>query len=60
MVILRFSNLKSEEKLDRSEDLSRQLEDFSIVGESEECIGEEEGEEKPHQVADGHDGGVAD
>ena len=47
-------------KLDWSEDLSRQLEDFSIVGESEECIGEEEGEEKPDQVADGHDGGVAD
>ena len=60
MVILRFSNLKSEEKLDWSADLSRQLEDFSIVGESEECIGEEEGEEKPDQVGHGHDGGVAD
>ena len=57
MVILRFSNHKGEEKL---EDLSRQLEDFSIVGESEECIGEEEGEEEPHQVGHGHDGGVAD
>ena len=60
MVILRYSNHKGEEKLDRSEDLSRQLEDFSIVGESEECIGEEEGEEEPDKVGDGHDGGVAD
>ena len=60
MVILRYSNHKGEEKLDRREDLRRQLEDFSIVGESEECIGEEEGEEEPDQVADGHDGGVAD
>ena len=60
MVILRYSNHKGEEKLDRSEDLSRQLEDFSIVGESEECIGEEESEQESDQVGDGHDGGVAD
>ena len=60
MVILRFSNLKSEEKLDWSADLSRQLEDFSIVSESKECIGEKEGDEELDQVRDGHDGSVAD
>ena len=39
--------------------LNRQLEDFSILGKSEESVGEKESKEKPDKVGDGHDGSVS-
>ena len=42
------------------ENLNRQLENFSILSQSKESVGEKKGKEKPDKVGDGHDGSVAD